>query len=170
MSHCHLMISGLIFFLFVFYSVNALSTRFNYLSSDWDYNDILFDGSNNLYFTALKCLANGSCHHVLHRVTPTSNGELNIKPISVEDETVWWYCVDKRGNTLYGLAGGEWMRYIKANGELGERTPTVKKTYGDAPIYICTSCGVAQKELWRFTLLQPIGRYEQEVAARVYRG
>ena len=57
-------------------SVNALSTRFNYMPSDWDYNDILFDENNNFYFTALNCLESGTCHHVLHRATPTSNGEL----------------------------------------------------------------------------------------------
>lgn len=118
-------------------SMNERTTRFNYLNSDWDFLEFQFDGAYNLYFTAVHCLASGDCPHVLHRVTPASNGELTIKPLSVENETVWGHCVDSKGNALYGLAGGEWMRYVGASGEMSERIPTVRKTYGDYPIYTC---------------------------------
>lgn len=118
-------------------SINKRLNRFNYYDNDWDYLNILFDGNNNLYYTASKCISSGECPQVLHRLSITPQGGIDLKPISAENETVWGFCIDSEGNTLYGRAGGEWMRYVRADGKIGEPIPTIIKTNSDAPVSRC---------------------------------
>lgn len=118
-------------------SVNRRSFRTNYVDSDWDFLDIVNDKKNNFYYTALDCNNSGACPHILYRVSPAPDGDFTYMPISVENETVWGYCVDGDGNVLYGLAGGQWMRSVRADGVPGELIPTVKRTFGDSPLSVC---------------------------------
>ena len=118
-------------------SVNRRSFRPNYIDSEWDFLDIVKDRENNLYYTAIRCNNSGLCPHILYRASPAPGGEFTYKPLSVENETVWGFCVDGDGNVLYGLAGGRWMRSVRADGVPGELIPTVRKTNGDSPVYVC---------------------------------
>lgn len=141
-------------------SVNKRFYRTNYIDSDWDFLDIVNDDSNNLYYTAIGCNDSGTCPHVLYRVSPAANGEFSFKPLSVENETVWGYCVDGNGNVLYGVTGGQWMRFVPADGVHGELIPTVTKTNGDSPISVCNFVWSGKEGI--MALYSFMGDYDEE--------
>lgn len=126
-------------------SLNKLTTRFNYMGSEWDYVNIEYDNNNHLYYTTLVCLPSGECPHVLQRVSLTGNGAITFKPLSVEGDKVQGFSVDKQGNVLYGFAGGEWMRYVGADGLVGERIPVVIKAFDVIPVAQCNFAWVGKE-------------------------
>ena len=99
-----------------------------------DFIDICYDKNNNYYYTAIRCLSSGECPHILYQVSSISNAGINFKQVSAGNETVQGFCIDDAGNIIYCRAGGEWMRYISATGNIGEPIPIITRTNGDAPM------------------------------------
>lgn len=118
-------------------SINRRLFRVSPVMNDWDFFAASHDTNNNLFYTSIDCSNAGACPEILYRVSTKSSGDIDVTPLSAAEETVWGFCVDKQGNALYGRAGGEWMRYADANGNVGEPIPTVVKTNGDVPVSSC---------------------------------
>ena len=141
-------------------NLNKRRFRYTNIVNDLDFLDICFDRNKNFYYTAIHCLNSGVCPHILYQVSSVSNSGINFKQISAENETVWGFCIDDAGNSVYGRAGGEWMQYISTDGNIGEPIPVITRTNWDAPIS-------AYKFVWNGTdgimaLLTVWGEYDSE--------
>ncbi|MDR2146307.1 MAG: hypothetical protein LBE91_07610 [Tannerella sp.] len=101
-----------------------------------DFLNISFDGNDNFYYTAIRCLSSGECPHILYRVSSISNSGIDFRQVSAENETVWGFCMDDAGNSIYCRAGGEWLRYVSADGNMGEPIPVITRTGWDAPVSV----------------------------------
>jgi len=141
-------------------NLNKRRFRFSDSINDLDFLNISYDRDNNFYYTAIRCSSNGECPNTLYRASAISSAAINFKQVSAENETVDDFCVDDTGNIIYIRAGGEWMRYISANGIIGELIPIITKTNWDAPVS-------AYKFIWNGTdgimaLLTVWGEYSSD--------
>lgn len=115
-------------------NINKRRFRHTNTINDLDFLNICYDKYNNFYYKAIRCLSNGECPQILYRVSSISHAAINFKQVSAENEKVWGFCVDDAGNIIYSRAGGEWMRYISADGIIGEPIPVIIRTNWDAPV------------------------------------
>jgi len=117
-------------------TINKRRFRYTNTINDMDFLNFCYDKNKNIYYTVIRCLSNGECPLILYRVSSISNAVINYKQISTENETVWGFCTDDAGNVIYGRAGGEWMRYISSDGNIGKPIPVITRTNWDEPVSV----------------------------------
>lgn len=151
------------------FNANTNKRRFRYIPvlQDWDFLNVCFDKYDNLYYSSSKCLSSGECPNILHRISITANNHINFTPISVESESVWGFCIDKEGNALYGRAGGEWMRYVSADGSIGEPIPAIiREKYSDVAVAACNLVWSGTEDI--MALYEYMAEYDEELDGYIH--
>jgi len=113
------------------YNFNKRSVMYND-----NYINIVNDKNNNLYYTAIRCLSDGSCPDILYQVSSITSASINFKQISEVNDRVHGWCMDDAGNMIYSFniwTEDRRMRYRSVDGSFSEPIPVIKKTNWDAP-------------------------------------
>ena len=121
----------------LFFNQNTNIRRFRYTNfiNDFDFLNFCYDKDKNIYYTITICPGIGACPQILYKVSSITSASINFKQVSNENDNVWGYCIDDNGNLIY--SSGEHMRYVSANGSIGNPIPIiVRQKYGDFPLEI----------------------------------
>jgi hypothetical protein len=85
-----------------------------------------------MYYTAIRCLSDGSCPHILYQVSSITSASINFKQISDVNDRVRGWCMDDAGNMIYSFniwTEDRRMRFRSVDGSFSEPIPVVSDAF-----------------------------------------